>query len=282
MLTVTVAALLFAWAVYASAGAKEKRYDAAMEACEYGAYVAFTEKLRVIAETEGDAASYAAAAAGEALSRYMLFSGLDADADGLYGLLVSGAVDSGTAAELISAVDKGKTREESVLAAIEIARGMENNSRVSAERDEGGWEWLSSLPEVKEADAQKTAERFIGGKGKVRGAVSHTFPLVYAYVNGNASAEVTRMGGRLIRMYKFPIGTAQRRGEEECVSAAERFLRSAGIKDAEVVSQTSDADGMTFVFVSGEDGDGGEVSVKVAFAGATVIYFDAYEYYKYR
>lgn len=280
MLTVTVAALLFAWAVYASAGAKERRYDSALRACEYEAYLSFCEKLGVIADTDdAEATEYASVAAAEALSRYILFSELDADADVLRELLMSGAVGKERAAELLSAVSVAKTRADAVISVIKIAEGWGETASHSSARNAGGWEWLSSLPEVKERDAAKTAERFIGGGGRVRGAESHTFPLVYAYVNGNASAEVTRMGGRLIRMYKFLLGTAEKRTETECVLSAERFVRDAGIKDAELLSCDVREETAECVFASET---GAQIIVRVSYSGAAVIYFDAYEYYKNR
>lgn len=285
MLTITVAALLFAWAVYVSAGTKERMYGSAMESCGYEAYLSFCEKLGVIAESDdGTETAYASVAAGEALSRYVLFSDIETDADALRGLLMSGQVGKEEAEELLRVLSEGGTRDEAVSAAIKTALEWGKDPTISSERDSGGWRWLSSLPEVKETEASKTAARFIGGGGKVRRGESHTFPLVYSYVNGNASAEVTRMGGRLIRMYKFPIGSAEKRTVEQCALSAERFLRDAGIKDAELYSAelVGDVAELKFAPPSETEESARSISVNVALSGATVIYFDAYEYYRNR
>lgn len=280
MLILTVSALFFAWAVFAAAEMKEEKCEKMISECKYEAYLSFCEKLSELSKAE-EAVAEVSRSAGEALGRYVMLSGLKIDPDALMGRLLSARIEGDEAAELLTLIEASNDSDEAIMAVIEAVEGGGDGGPPSRERKIDGWNWLSSQPEVKESCAKKLAERFIGGGGNVRAAESHVFPPVYAYVNGNACAEITRMGGRLIRVCKLPVGSASRRGRLECVAAAERFLRDAGISGAELASCSECADGVDCRFSVGRAGDA-NVTVEVAFCGATVVYFDAYEYYRWR
>lgn len=277
---VTVSAVVFAWAMFAYAETKADECKRKIDGCEYEAYLSFYENLIGLTTSERNE-TYFSQLAGEALGRYIMFSELHADLDALYELLVSGEVDKTQAEELLTVIESATDADAAVLSAAAVANGWESGGVRSSERSSGGWRWLSAQPEVKKLNAEKLAERYIGGGGDVDAVESHTFPLVYAYSNGNAYAEVTRAGGRLIRLCKFPLGTATLRSEAECVASAERFLREVKLTDVSLVSRNTDGEAVKCVFSTDEKA-AATVCVTVALRGATVIYFDAYEYYKWR
>lgn len=280
MLIVTVSALVFAWAVFAYAEEKEEECEKTISKCKYEAYLTFCEKLTELAEAEGERVEVSRSAS-EALCRYMMLSDLKADQDALTGRLLSAEIYGDNAGELLDLMKTAEGSDEAILSVIEAVGASENTAMRSRERKNDGWRWLSSQPEVKEAYAEKLAKRFIGGGGNVRAAESHVFPPVYAYVNGNACAEITRMGGRLIRVCKFPVGSAVGRDRLECIASAECFLRDTGINGAKLTACETDSVGVSCSFSVGRE-KGANVTVKVAFCGASVVYFDAYEYYRWR
>ncbi len=273
--TVAISALAYAWATDIMADGREKRYTDALSACEYEAYLSFTDAIEMLASGDKDAS--ASGLAAEALSRYVIFSGTETDTEALSELLLSGKADAESAKAILRALAEGEDAEESMAKAAKAAEEFGKSSRISSgRRGEGEWRF-SSLPEVKERTARELAERLIGGGGEVRQAESHAYPLIYVYENGNATAEISRMGGRLLRMCIFPMGDAAERNEKDCLSKAEAFLEHAKIRGEELFSTLTEPDTVTYVFAC--EG-GGKVTVRVAKKGATVIFFDAYEYYK--
>ncbi len=277
MLTFTVAALLFAWAVYADAKIQKREYESVRAACEYEAYLSFFDAIDNIASEKGDVREESRLAA-ESLSRFVMFSESKADTGVLRELLLDGGVDPTLAMEISRIAESSDTPRAAIERAAEAVKAHRIATHGSDERArEGEWSFMS-LPEVKERSARELAERVIGGGGEVRLAESHSYPPVYSYVNGNATAEVTRMGGRLIRMCKFPLGTAEVRGDGECLLSAEAFLKTARITGTELSSVLTEKDSVTYVFSSSDGGR--EITVKVSRQGASVIFFDAYGYYK--
>ncbi len=281
MLIVSVSAFVFAWAVFASAEAKEEKCEKMILKCKYEAYLSFCEKLSELAKADEKSAVMSKSAA-EALGRYVMFSsGVQADPDALIDRLLSAEIYGEEAEKLIDLIKAVEDADDAMLSVIEAAERAESEYVRSPGRKSDGWKWLSSQPEVKATYAEKLAERFIGGGGNVRATVSHSFPLVYSYANGNACAEITRMGGKLIRFYKFPIGNAVIRDRDECIASAERFLRDAGISGGKLMLCEVDSEGVFCTFYVCGDA-AANVTVNVAFGGATVVYFDAYEYYRWR
>ncbi len=282
MLTVTLAALLFAWAVYASATASENRYAAAMKSAAYEAYLSLCESVGGIANEEGNAQAHSRLAA-DALSRYALFSEEKLDASTLRELFFTGQIDPSRAKalwEVLSSAGSGKeAMADAVASAVRLAEQWSDGAVIrSANVRADGWRRLSVLPEIREQRARALAERVIGGGGEVRLAESHTFPLVYVYTNGNATAEISRMGGKLLRMCIFPLGSASKRTDAECFASAERFLEAAGITDASLMQASSGEESISYIFAPEEGG--ASVVITVARGGAEIIFFDAYEYYR--
>lgn len=147
----------------------------------------------------------------------------------------------------------------------------------------GAYSLLREYPEVSVEEARRVASKLIGGGATLTLAVNHTFPLVYTFYCENACADVTRMGGFLIRMTVYRDGNLSPRDEAECRAAAETFLKRAKIKGLSVLrcEKTKDEDEYLYVFaVPEKDESDGAVYITVNTSGARVSRFDATEYYK--
>ncbi len=275
LLTAAVCAASYGFYLYV-----ERENEAALkmrERCAYEAYLSLCENL----------GRREMRAAAEALSRCELFGGC-AEADGLRAAILSGSVTDETAEALRGALDGGATIFEAVRRADEAAGRALPESGTAGARD-GMWATLRGQDEIGEAEAHRLAAGFVGGGVSLTAAESRTFPPVYTFLCKNASADITKAGGRLLTMYVYRHGSAEVRGRESCLSAAKKFLGGAGISRAELVSEAAEADGYTYVFcgtfrladetVLCTDET---VTVGVCARGGGVRFFDAAGYYMYR
>lgn len=142
---------------------------------------------------------------------------------------------------------------------------------------------LRGYPEVSEEEARRVASKLIGGRAMLSSAVNHTFPLVYTFYCENACADVTRMGGLLIRMTVCRDGNLSPRGERECRLVAKTFLNRAKIKGLCLLryEKMKNEDEYLYVFTAPGRSEGdGAVYITVNTSGARVSKFDATEYYK--
>lgn len=162
--------------------------------------------------------------------------------------------------------------------ALNIVEGSDKNSGIET------YSLLREYPEVSEEEARRIASKLIGGGATLSLAVNHTFPLVYTFYCENACADVTRMGGFLIRMTVYRDGNLSYRSEGECRAAAEKFLKRAKISGLSVLrcEKINDDNEYLYVFtVPGKSEDDGAVYITVSTSGARVSRFDATEYYKF-
>lgn len=246
------------------------------ERCAYEAYVSLCENFG-----RGELT-----AAADALSRCELYTGTR-DYNALRYAILSGdesgeiadalGLDNGSIADALRRAD-GKARD---LGFGEVPRVLGASSSAMM------WETLDRRIEISEEEAHRIATEYAGGGAALTRVENHTFPLVYTYTCKNASVDVTRMGGRLLRFYAYRHGGAEERGASLCRGAAERFLEEAGIQDGVMISAADTEDGYEYVFCGSFELDGATVTcisetVKIAVsrAGARVNYFDSYEYYK--
>lgn len=266
-------------------------YSSARAAARYEAYLSLCEEIR---RTDGDDATAAAAlrGAGESMSRYLLFAEEKPQGgEALRDALLSGTVSRESCERLRAVLDaNAKDYDAAVAKAASLAADAVSGMRQrTALGDSDGWDELKERAEVREAKAHAAARSFVGGGVTLTEAENHSFPLVYSYVCENAAVDITRMGGRLLRMWCYRVGDAERKGDGACRCAATEFLRRAGIADAEMVSEEATADEVRYLFcrvtasLSGEVTDeDAAVKITVARGGARVSFFDATDYYKYR
>lgn len=276
MLTAAVCAASYGFYRYVKT---EEKYVSEMRGkCACEAYVTLCESI-----VRGDAS-----ASADALSRCELFAGCGG-ADALRFAILSGSVDEKIAEAL--AIDGDASPSEIAEAVRRADRAAENavggTKDLPGVSNGGEWETVAAAPTVTEEEARRTAAEIVGGGASFTTAKSHTFPLVYSFVCKNASVDITRMGGRLLRFYAFRHGGAEVRDEETCRASAEKFVRAAGIADASLVSAREYDEEFDFVFCGSFPLDGVRVdavdeavNVRVAKAGASVCFFDASEYYR--
>lgn len=257
--------------------------EAMRDRCAYEAYVSLCENLGR-RETQ---------AAADALSRCELFAECE-DPEALRFAIMSGNVDLNVTDALRSGLDGSDSScvAEAVKLANEAARrafddGAEEVLGESAVERQPMWETLDRRIEISEEEAHRIAAEYVGGGVTLTRAENHTFPLVYTYTCKNAAVDVTRAGGRLLRMYVYRQGGAVEKGAAACREAADNFLRDAGIIGCMLISHTANVDGYDYVFCGSFMLDGEEIlcldeTVKVGVDrnGARISFFDAFEYYK--
>lgn len=246
--------------------------------CAYEAYLSLCESLGR-RETES---------AAEALSRCKLFGGCG-EADDLCAAIMSGNVSRETAEELRRALDGSVSVYEAVMRA-DAAAGR----ALKAEEGDGGaprprWETLAACAEITDAEAHKLAADTVGGGVTLTRAENHTFPLVYTYTCKNAAADITRAGGKLLRMYVYRHGGARIRSGDECRRSAESFVKEAGIHGCVLISEEETPDGYDYVFCGTFSLMGTTVTcpeerivVGVSRDGGGISFFDASGYYEMR
>lgn len=280
MVTAAVCAASYGFYRYVMNEASETAVS--RERCAYEAYVSLCE----------DIARGEAGAAADALSRCELFAGCGEMAS-LREAILSELVNERIADAL--SID-GAATPEAIRRAVKsadkaAAETVGGGARVLGESTDGGsfWATLEGRVMISEDKARDVAAEMIGGGASLSAAKNHTFPLVYTFVCKNASADITRMGGRLLRFYSFRRGGADVRTEDECREAARAFVKKAEIADAVLDSAREDRDGYEYTFrgtldVDGEtvEAIGEDITVRVARAGARVYFFDAFEYYKHK
>lgn len=272
LLTAAVCAASFGFYMYVE---KQNREALEMrEKCAEEAYLCLCENLG-LREMR---------AAAEALSRLELFGGCG-EADDLRAAIISGNVDEETAEALREALDGSATVYEAVADADRAA----GKTLVESDTAAGGGSWaaLRDLDEIGTNEAHKLASRYVGGGVTLEQAENRTFPPVYTFMCKNASADITRAGGKLLRMYVYRHGGAVEKSDEHCRAAAEKFIESAGVKGAVLVSEEAGEDEVGYVF-AGSFSLGDEtvvcpdetVKVGVSRRGAAVCFFDAAVYYR--
>ncbi len=278
-LLLMAAVIAASWGFYRYVRAGEAKTAELCERCAYEAYVSLCENM---VRGEGRAAA-------DALCRLVLFSDCG-EAEALRDVILSGRVD----ADIIDAVSltgEGEVAER-ISAAIKRADSTAQGKRRFYTGEGvpcGGWETLSDMPEVERGEAHRIAASYLGGGVTLTEAENHGFPLVYTFMCKNAAVDVTRAGGRLLRLYVYRHGTAGACGPDECREAAEAFIKKAGIYDAELVSSARGEAGYDFAFCAAHETDGERVfcvdeviKVGVAEAGGGIRFFDAGAYYEKR
>lgn len=288
-------------------------YEKKYAAVRYGAYLELCEKLG-----ENDAEG-----AEEALSRFYLFldgSGKDhgnknknenenknnaENEEILLNYLRNGALteeESMLLYEIFS--ENGDDVEFAVKKATEAIfdRVHERSTEVWGGND-SEWRTLRERAEVTEKEARDVARRFIGGGAQLTSEKSGTFPLVYVFSCENAIAEISRMGGRLLTLWRYPLGELSERSDEACRSAAREFVYESGITGAYLTEERkiyagnesvdeieAEAETETEYIFCGTCVVGDEealmaderVEVRVAKSGARITGFDAREFYRHR
>lgn len=280
-------------------------YEKKYAAVRYGAYLELCEKLG-----ENDAEG-----AEEALSRFYLF--LDGS-----GKNHENKNENNTENEeiLLNYLRNGElTEEESVLLYeifsengddVEFAvkkateaifdRVHERSTEVLGGND-SEWRTLRERAEVTEKEAKDVARRFIGGGAQLTSEESGTFPLVYVFSCENAVAEISRMGGRLLTLWRYPLGELSERSDEACRSAAREFVYESGITGAYLTEERKiyagneyesvyDINYETEYIFCGTCVVGDEealmaderIEVRVSKSGARITGFDAREFYRNR
>lgn len=247
------------------------------------AYLEFTEKI-----DEGDGEGAAAA-----LSRYALFFGdsIDEKIETVSNYLLNGSFSKEDSERINSIVSEYGDDEEGAigkLADLFYDRVHERDA-VSVGGEEEYWRVLREKAEVEKYEAKRIAEKFVGGGVTLTLEESHTFPLVYVYSCDNAVVEISRMGGRLISMWRYPLGSPTERTDAACRSAAREFVYEAGITGAYILNEEKAQDGIRYTFC-GISWVGDEeaffidekIEVTVNRYGARIVGFDASEYYKWR
>ncbi len=287
--TITLLSLGAVYGMYLYTVSVAEEYSLARAAARYEAYLSLCE---AIGQTDGDDATRAAAlrGAGESMSRYLLFAEEKPQgSEALRDLLLSGAVPSELCVHLRAVLDANAADYDAAVikAAVMTADETVGIRQRTTASDGNGWDELKECSEVRETKAHAAARRFIGGGASLTAAENHSFPLVYSYVCENAAVDITRMGGKLLRMWCYRIGDAEPKSDRECREAATEFLRRAGIADAEVTSVEVSEDEVRYQFCrvtkapTGEVTDeGAAVKITVARRGARVSFFDATDYYK--
>lgn len=282
-LAVTAATSAAAWAEWRYIEKSEREIRERYDMCALEAYVSMCEAIE-----DGDAET-----AADALSRCELYCGQGEFASLRARILkndivdldiadagdVIAAVGDGDAASLIADVLRRADRAGGV-----AATGAGNIASVSS----AGWETLRNKLDVKPDAALAVARRAVGGGALMHASQSRTFPLVYAFTCKNGAAEVTRAGGRLLRMYVYRHGSAQKRGCDECRQAAVDFVDDACIGECALTDEAYDGGEYRYTFC-GSFYFGGHrvvvpdevVTVCVDEDGASVCGFDASEYYRY-
>ncbi len=279
-LMLTAAVITASWGFYTYVKSEEEETLRLRERCAYEAYVSLL----------GDMMRGESTAAAEALSRFELFSGCSADS--LRAAIISDAAetDMSDIIEKLELSDRGDviTRLSDAVKRADAAAADTVRKLREEPAEAGGWAILRGVDEVGQVEALKTAADALGiDKSSLSAAENRGFPPVYTFSCKNAAVDVTRAGGRLLRLYAYRHGTAKERGEEACREAAEDFLRRAGIRDAAAVSSDEDAEGYNFIFCAAHK-LGQErvlcpdevIRVGVCRAGGVVRLFDASEYYK--
>ena len=279
-LLLTAAVCLASYGFYRYVAGKDVRSADMRDRCAYEAYVSLCENI-VRGET---------GAAADALSRCELFSDCGEVGSLRYAILTETVDETVTEALALNGRITSSDVAEAVRRADRAAEELVGDlPRVLGETagESSFWATLAGKEAVTEGEARKTAARHIGGGVSLTAAENHSFPLVYTFVCKNASADVTRMGGRLLRFYAFRHGDAGIRSVGDCRDAARRFIESAGIRDGVLLSETEGDDDVEFVFCGSFILDGVRVAaleetvtVRVTRAGAGVYFYDAYEYYK--
>lgn len=253
------------------------------ERCAYEAYISLCENIG-LRQTQ---------AAADALSRCELFAECG-ETEALRLAIMSGSVDAEVADALRSGLERNTTScvADAVRLADEAAKRTvaAGGAAVLGESTETRlpmWETLDRRIEISEEEAHRIAAEYVGGGATLTRVENHTFPLVYTYTCKNAAADVTRAGGRLLRMYVYRQGGAEEKGATACQRAAEDFLREAGIRGGMLLSQTENGSGYDYVFCGSFLLDGEEIlcldetiGVGVDSHGARICFFDAFEYYK--
>ena len=283
-LAVTAATSAAAWAEWKYIEKSEREIRERYDMCALEAYVSMCEAIE-----DGDAET-----AADALSRCELYCGHGEFASLRARIMQNDIVDIDIddADDVIAAVRDGGTatliadvlrRADSAVGA--AATGAGNVASVSS----AGWETLRNKLDVKPDAALAVAREAVGGGALMHTSQSRSFPLVYAFTCKNGAAEVTKAGGRLLRMYVYRHGSAQKRGPDECRQAAVDFVDDAGIGECALTDEVYDGGEYRYTFC-GAFYFGGHrvvvpdevVTVTVDEDGASVCGFDASEYYRHR
>ncbi len=287
LFTVSLLSVGGAYLVYRYSDGVVAEYERKCADTRYEAFLSFREEIFA-----GDTT-----AAMKALSRYALFSGEDLDRESISVLedFLSAGNMTETEKEKITLILSSDLSAEEMMAALAALLserdGYGVNSVSETENLRGGREWMNlrERGEVTESEAKAEARRFIGGGVTLSAADNHTFPLVYFFSCDNAAAEVTRMGGRLFRMWIYRDGELSERSLEECRCAAREFVYETGIRGAYLLYEENDGERINYVFVgTSRIGDeeavfGDErVEVTVDISGARISGYDASEYYRNR
>ena len=292
---VTLATSAAAYAEWRYIDNMRRAYRERYEKCALESYITMCEAIK-----NGDAKT-----AADALSRCELycgegeFSSLRARilSNDIVGIDIDGI--AGTDSIIRAAGDGGKNTVNADVASLiagelrradRKSRGSDGGENVSAAVYSAGWETLKNKLEISSDDALGIARDAIGGGALLHAAENHTFPVVYTFTCKNGAAEVTRSGGRLLRMYMYRHGTAEARGADVCRQRAEDFVSDAGLRDCILVGEDKSDGGEYRYTFCGTFYYGGycvtvpdeTVTVTVDENGAAVCGFDASEYYRCR
>ncbi len=280
LLLVTAFTVVAGYLTYCSAERKAARYEALRERAAYEAYLTLCESVSAFCQCDSDDVKAYVRIGAEAAARLDLFSDFGSEALTEYVGRLGGKPSEASMLSVILDPERDDWRG-AVREATELANENGVKDAVGERSADGEWRLLRECAEVNEAAARTVAREYIGGGVGLASAENHSFPLVYSFVCENAAADVTRMGGKLYRMWAFRIGDAEKCGEAECREAAVSFLRRAGIRDAELSSETYAAEDISYVFsVPGIDYCRAIVTVRRR--GGKVSFFDAEDYYRYR
>lgn len=277
---VTAFALLVGYISCRRAEKKAAEYEMERDRAAYEAYLTLCESVSSLCRGAGGEAKAYVRIATDAAARLDLFSDGESEALTEY---VRGLAAAPSGAYLLAEIldaDREDWRE-AVSEATELAEERRVGDAVSGRSVDGEWGLLRERTQVSENEAREVAREFIGGGVQLSSAENHSFPLLYSFTCENAAADVTRMGGRLYRLWVFRIGGGKGCGVTECREAAVAFLRRAGIADAELAGETYTAEDASYVF-SVEGSDCCRVLITVRRRGGRVTFFDASDYYRYR
>ncbi len=272
LLLTAVFAVVCGYLSHRRAERKAEEYEMLRERTAYEAYLTLCESVAAIEKGEGEA--YARIGA-DAAARLCLFSDAGAMSLAAYVSRLGGVPEE--AARLAEMLQAEREDWRKAVAEAEALAERSMKPRVKSEDTSEGWRLLRERTEVGRREARDVACAFIGGGAVLTDAENHTFPLLYSFGCKNAAAEVTRMGGRLYRMWIFRIGEGKECSLSLCRQNAESFLKRAGIGGAEISEETVAEDSVRYVFTA----DGGSVTVTVKRRGGRVCFFDASHYYRY-
>lgn len=280
LMLITVFTVVAGYLTYRSAERKAARFETLRERAAYEAYLTLCESVSALCHCDGDDFKAYVHIGAEAAARLDLFSDFGSEALTEYvGRLEVKPSEASLLAVILDPEKddwRGAVRE-----ATELAKEHDTKDAGSVRSADGEWKLLRECMEVREVAARAVAREFIGGGVGLASAENHSFPLVYSFVCENAAADVTRMGGKLYRMWVFRIGSADECGADECREAAVSFLRRAGIRDVELTDETYTADEISYVFSVPGNADCRTI-VRVRRCGGKVSFFDAEDYYRYR